>query len=109
MFSAAWFYEGTIHKYKFVIICTEKFVDRCRVDCIFTDFSKAFDKLSHAILLFKLSRLGFDKNFVSWIESYLRFRTCRIIINGCLSDVLEVGSGIPQGSYFGPILFYIMY
>ena len=97
----------TTNLLEFVTFCTEKFVDQCRVDCIFTDFSKAFDKLSHEILLFKLLKLGFDKNFVSWIESYLRFRTCRIIFNGSLSDVLEVGSGIPQGSHFGPILFIL--
>ena len=97
----------TTNLLEFVTFCTEKLVDRSQVDCVFTDFSKAFDKLSHEILLFKLTKLGFNKNFVSWIESYLRQRTCKVVFNGCVSNILEIGSGIPQGSHFGPILFIL--
>ena len=97
----------TTNLMEFVTFCIEKFADRCQVDCVFTDFSKAFDKLSHEILLLKLSKLGFNKNFILWIESYLRHRTCKVVFNGCVSNVLHVGSGIPQGSHLGPILFIL--
>ena len=92
---------------EFVTFCTDQFIDRCQVDCIFTDFSKAFDKLSHGILLLKLASIGFNENFVSWIGSYLKSRTCRINFNGCVSDVFKIGSGIPQGSHLGPVMFIL--
>ena len=97
----------TTNLLEFVTFCMDNFVDRRQVDCIFTDFSKAFDKLSHSILLLKLTKLGFNNNFVSWIGSYLHHRSCSVIFNGCLSNVFDVGSGIPQGSHFGPILFIL--
>jgi hypothetical protein len=45
-----------------------------QVDAIYTDFFKAFDKLSHRLLLRKLAKLGFDGSFLAWIGSYLTGR-----------------------------------
>lgn len=49
--------------------------NRLQVDAIYTDFSKAFDKVSHQMLLQKLSVYGFDGALLSWLSSYLKDRT----------------------------------
>jgi hypothetical protein len=45
-----------------------------QVDAIYTDFSKAFDKVSHMLLLRKLAKLGFGGSFFAWIGSYMTGR-----------------------------------
>ena len=42
-----------------------------------------------------------------WFQSYLSCRSQRVILNHCLSDLLPVLSGVPQGSILGPLLFMI--
>ena len=42
-----------------------------QVDVIYTDFSKAFDKVDHNILIGKLSNLGIPSNFLNWVTTYL--------------------------------------
>jgi hypothetical protein len=46
----------------------------CQVDAIYTDFAKAFDKISHRLLLRKLTKLEFGGSFLAWIRSYLTGR-----------------------------------
>ena len=43
-----------------------------QIDVIYTDFQKAFDKVSHSKLIYKLIKYGVDENLVKWIENYLR-------------------------------------
>lgn len=76
-----------------------------QVEVIYTDFSKAFDKLSHGILLAKLRQFGLHSNFLAWIESYLSNRVCKVIIEGYESRPYVQSSGVPQGSILGPLLF----
>ena len=49
---------------------------------VFLDVSKAFDKVWHPGLLFKLRQLGISDNLVAWIDSYLSNRSQRVIIHG---------------------------
>lgn len=68
------------------------------------DLSKAFDSVSHKILLKKLELLHIDK---SWFENYLSERTQSVKIKGYISNKKNIEYGVPQGSILGPLLFNI--
>ncbi|XP_045538980.1 uncharacterized protein LOC123722157 [Papilio machaon] len=79
-----------------------------QVDVIYTDFEKAFDRVDHAILLYKLNKLGIHGDLLRWIQSYLKNRSQAVTIGGHRSNYIEIPSGVPQGSHLGP-LFYCAY
>ena len=74
---------------------------------LFIDLSKAFDCLPHDLLLANLEAYGFDTCTLKLFQSYLSKRKQFVSIHGIISDILEILSGVPQGSILGPILFNI--
>ena len=85
----------------------KKVNDKKVVCAAFLDLSKAFDSISHDILLEKLKALNFDSNAVSMINSFLRFRIQKVILPSCTSDWIQLYRGVPQGTVLGPLLFNI--
>ena len=75
------------------------------VGVVFVDFRKAFDSISHLVLLRKLQELGVSGNLWLWIKNYLSNRHQVTVINGHTWKSLPVKFGVPQGSVLGPILF----
>ena len=74
---------------------------------LMTDLSKAFDCLSHDLLIVKLDAYGFDKKSLKLVYSYLSNRKQRVKINDTYSSLGEILFGVPQGSILGSLLFNI--
>jgi hypothetical protein len=78
------------------------------VDSIYLDFSKAFDKCDHGIILDKLEALGISGKLLNWIADFLRNRKQIVVVQGLKSEAIWVVSEVPQGSVLGPLLFLIL-
>ena len=74
---------------------------------IYLDLSKAFDTLSFDILLAKFEYYGITGTTLKLLTSYLKDRYQYVIYNGETSNMLEIRTGIPQGSILGPLFFSI--
>ena len=85
----------------------EAFENLDETRAVFLDISKAFDKVWHEGLCFKLKQNGINGNLLVLMSSFLSDRKQKVILNDTSSDWKEIYSGVPQGSVLGPLLFLI--
>lgn len=79
-----------------------------QIDVIYTDFAKAFDSVSHDVLLYKLLQFGVNGKLLEFFKSFLINRTLLVKMGSCYSTLpIRAISGIPQGTHLGPLLFLI--
>ena len=78
-----------------------------QTDAVLLDFSKAFDKVDHKILLAKLKAIGIQGPLLNWMSSFLTNRLQYVLVDGAISKPCKVLSGVPQGTVLGPLFFLI--
>ena len=74
---------------------------------VFIDLKKAFDSISHEIILKKLKTVGVSGVELAWFTRYLRDRMQCVSVNSCMSDFIEMKTGVPQGALLGVLLFQL--
>ncbi|MBA3724599.1 MAG: hypothetical protein H0W89_06995 [Candidatus Levybacteria bacterium] len=75
--------------------------------CAFLDISKAFDKVDHASIMLKLTRMGVKGKLWKFIYSFLTQRLVRCVYDGHASNWYSISASIAQGTVLGPVLFLI--
>ena len=80
-----------------ILLCLEKWTDivdggNC-VDVAYFNYAKAFDKVSHRLLLLKLKGYGIDGKLLDWLKNWLENRRQRVMVGNAMSEWLEVVSG----------------
>ena len=83
----------------------QNYENKIQTDLIVLDFSKAFDVVPHQRLPHKLDHYGIRGSTLLWIQSFLTTRSQNVVVDGSFSETAHVGSGVPRGTVFGPILF----
>ena len=85
----------------------ESFDVGLEVRSVFLDISKAFDKVWHDGIIYKLTQNGISGNLLNLLEDFLKERKQRVVLNGQVSTWKNVNAGVPQGFILGPLLFLI--
>ena len=83
--------------------------DKVGVNVVYFDFAKAFDTVSHDLILLKLkNQYNIDGNLLKFFVNYLQDRKQWVVLDNCSSEFIDVLSGVPQGSILGPLLFVLL-
>ena len=85
----------------------QSFDNNHEVRAVFLDISKAFNKVWHKGLIYKLKQNGISGNIFNTIIDFLSFRKQRVILNGHVSQWTNIEAGVPQGSVLRPLLYLI--
>lgn len=92
---------------EFINFCHQAQNNGAQIDVLYTDFTKAFDKVDIRKLINKLSELNLPPNLLLWLKSYLSNRRQFVKYGSSESSDFESTSGVPQGSHLGPTLFLV--
>ena len=71
------------------------------------DFSAAFDRVNHLGILYKLISVGIGGSVLSILTQFLSNRSQQVMVDGCQSKLVNVVSGVPQGSVLGLLLLLL--
>ena len=71
------------------------------------DISKAFDKIWHEGIIFKLKQNGISGNLLKRLADFFKDMKQRVLVNGQVSNWADVTATVPQRSILGPLLFLI--
>ena len=74
---------------------------------VFLDISKAFHKVWHDGIIYKLTQDGISGNLLNILEDFLKERKQRVVLNAQVSTWKNINTGVPQGSILGPLLCLI--
>ena len=85
----------------------QSFDDGLETRAVFLDTSKAFDKVWHEGLLYKLKQNGISGNLLNIIKDFLSLRKQRVVLIGQHSTWVNIEAGVSQGSILGPLSFLI--
>ena len=79
------------------------------IEACLLNFNKAFGKVNHKRLLYKLTSYGVSYQLIAWIDDFLTSRTQSVVIDAKESSETSLSSDVPQGSVIGPakFLFYV--
>ena len=77
------------------------------VRSVYLDISKAFDRVWHDGLIYKLKRCGVSGQLLLLVQSFLKDRKQRTVLNGQSSTWGDISAGVPQGSILGPLFFLV--